>query len=68
MTSLFDKYSKTANDITLDGVPSPVLQSQTVISASKKNHWDEYNEHLSGPAEHILPLNKVHVRHDIHTT
>ncbi len=68
MASLFDRFSKhTANDITLDGVPSPVSQAQTVISAFKKDHQDEYYEFPRGSAEHILPLNRVHIRHDIRT-
>lgn len=68
VTSLFDRFSQhTADDITLDDVPHLVPQARTVISASKKDHWDKNDEYSSGSAEHILPLNKVHVRHDIGT-
>ena len=67
--TLFDTFFKyTVNDIILDDVTSPVPKAQTVISASKENHWDKYDECSSGSAEHILPLNKVHVRHDVSTT
>lgn len=67
--SLFDTFSKhTVNDIALEETATPVSQAQTVISASNKDNWDKYNDYASGSAEHILPLNKVHVRHDISTT
>ena len=67
--TLVDTFSRhTVNDIALDEVQTPVSQAQTVISASKKDHWDKYNDYANGSAEHILPLNKVHVRHDISTT
>ena len=69
MSTLFDGFSKhSADDITLNDVESPVPQAQTVISTSKNDHWDEYDQRRSDSAEHILPLNKVHVRHDIRTT
>lgn len=69
VTSLFDRFTgHTANEITLDDVESPVPQAQTIISASTKDHWEKYDESSRGSAEHILPLNKVHVRHDIATT
>ena len=68
LNSLFDRTTKhTANDITLNDVESSVPQTQTVISTSTKDQWVEYNESSRGSAEHILPLNRVHVRHDIHT-
>ena len=67
--TLLDTFSKnTVTDIALDEVATPVSQAQSVISASKNDHWDKYNDYASGSAEHILPLNKAHVRHDISTT
>ena len=67
--TLFDTFFKyTVNDIPLDDVTLPVPKAQTVISASKENHWDKYDEYASGSVENILPLNKVHVPHDVSTT
>ena len=67
--TLLDTFSKhTVNDVALDEIVTPVSQAQTVISASRKHHWDKYNDYANGSAEHILPLNKVHVRHEISTT
>lgn len=69
VTSIFDRFSRhTAHDITLDDVPSSVSQARTVISASKEDQWNKNNEYSNGSTEHILPLNKVHVRHDIRNT
>ena len=66
--TLFDIFSNyTVNDVVLEGDSSPVAQAQTVVSASNEDFCDNHNEYASGSAEHILPLNKVLVRHDIGT-
>ena len=57
--TLFDTFFEyTVNDIALDDVTSPVPKAQAIISASKENYWDKYDEYGSGSAENILPLNK----------
>ena len=67
-TSLFDRSTKhTTNDITPEDVEAAMPQARTITSTSEKDQWVEHDESSQGSAEPIHLLNKVQVRHDIHT-
>ena len=68
VTSLFDKFSRTVNDLPSDDDPSLGLQQQTTDSSIEMGHCDGFDGPAIGSSELVIPANKVHVRQDIHVT